>query len=79
MRFSDFAGLSIRNLFKVDVSAPWRLCARKRFFWFDLKKNPCIAQKRQGAEKNKITNWAHCRAQYTPTADFVKVAFGLDG
>ena len=42
---------------------------------FDLKKNPCIAQRRRGAEKNKTMNWAHCRAQYTPKADFAKVAF----
>ena len=32
-------------------SAPLRLCARKRFLGFDLKKNPCIAQRRRGAEK----------------------------
>ena len=36
--------------FKEDVSAPLRLCARKRFLGFDLRKNPCITQRRRGAE-----------------------------
>ena len=51
---SAFGGYCARQCAQFVVlffSAPLRLCARQRFLGFGLKKNPCIAQRRRGAEK----------------------------
>ena len=49
---------AVRQIVVLFFSAPWRLCARKRFLGFDLKKNMHRAetQRRGDVHLEKISN-----------------------